>query len=253
MRACTALLALVLVAGAGTAGCSGGSGSGDAASTATALPTIPPSTTTAPIAPTTTVPVAPTTTVPAVFSGSIEPVTVADLGASWREGCPVGPENLRMLTLSYWGFDDQPHTGALVVHADVAQSIVDVFKRLYDARFPIRSMQPVDKFGASDNASMDADNTSGFNCRLAVTSGPASWSVHAFGKAIDVNPVENPYLESGRVLPPAGSAYVNRNDVRPGMAVPGGVLMDAFASAGWLWGGRAGGFSDYQHFSVNGS
>ena len=130
-----------------------------------------------------------------------------------------------MLTLPYWGFDDQPHSGALVVHVDVAQSIVDVFERLYDERFPIRSLQTVDKFGASDDASMDADNTSGFNCRLAVTSGPASWSVHAFGKAIDVNPVENPYLESGRVLPPAGSAYLNRNDVRPGMAVAGGVLV----------------------------
>lgn len=251
VRGCTALLALILVASA-TAGCGDGSDNDNAVKPTGPSTTVAPSTTTPP-PPSTTVPAPPTTTAVAAFSGTIAPVTAADLGASWREGCPVGPDSLRMLTLSYWGFDDRPHLGALVVHADVAQPIVDVFKRLHDARFPIRSMQTVDKFGASDDASMDADNTSGFNCRLAVTSGPASWSVHAFGKAIDVNPVENPYLESGRVLPPVGSAFVNRGDVRPGMAVAGGALVDAFAAAGWQWGGRAGGFTDYQHFSATGS
>ena len=113
-------------------------------------------------------------------------------------------------------------------------------------------MDMIDKFAGSDDASMDADNTSGFNCRLAVTSGPAQWSVHAFGKAIDVNPVENPYLEGGRVLPHAGAAFVNRNDVRPGMAVLGSPLNVAFAAAGWQWGGGWTGSPDYQHFSASG-
>ena len=167
-------------------------------------------------------------------------------------GCPVAPADLRKLELSYWGFDDQPHTGALVVAATEADAMIGVFRRLYDRRFPIRRMEPIDVYGGSDNASMAADNTSGFNCRRAVASGPPQWSAHAFGKAIDVNPVENPYLLEGDVLPPAGAPFVDRANVRPGMAVRGGELVAAFAAAGWSWGG---GWAnpDYQHFSATGS
>ena len=107
-------------------------------------------------------------------------------------------------------------------------------------------------FGGRDPDSMDADNTSGFNCRLAVADGPPEWSVHAYGHAIDVNPVENPYLEGGQVQPSVGDAYQDRSDVRPGMAVAGGVLVDTFAAAGWQWGGRWDTNPDYQHFSSTG-
>jgi hypothetical protein len=202
----------------------------------------------------TTPPTTPPTTpvvVPA-FEASTQPVTAADLGASWHDGCPVGPDQLRRVTLRYWGFDGEVHTGVLVVHVDAVDPISQVFASLFAQRFPIRIMEPIDKYGGSDDASMDVDNTSAFNCRLAVTSGPASWSVHAFGKAIDINPVENPYLEGGRVLPPAGRDYLDRANVRPGMAVAGGQLVQAFEDVGWQWGGRAGGFSDYQHFSATG-
>jgi hypothetical protein len=99
---------------------------------------------------------------------------------------------------------------------------------------------------------MAADNTSGFNCRFAVSPGPPQWSVHAFGEAIDVNPVENPYLEGGAVQPPAGAAYLTRSLVRPGMAMPGGQLVEAFAAVGWAWGGRWSAAPDYQHFSLTG-
>src|SRR5262249_47471411 len=102
------------------------------------------------------------------------------------------------------------------------------------------------------DASMAADNTSAFNCRFAVATGPKHWSAHAYGEAIDVNTIENPYREGGSVLPPAGRRYLDRSDVRPGMAVPGGVLVQAFASVGWLWGGRWTGSPDYQHFSSTG-
>jgi D-alanyl-D-alanine carboxypeptidase len=186
------------------------------------------------------------------FVVTASPVTAADLGASWREGCPFGPDQLRRVVLTYWGFDDAVHQGALIVHVDAVDPVTRAFSSLFAQRFPIRNMEPVDKYNAVDDASMDADNTSAFNCRLAVTSGPASWSVHAFGKAIDVNPVENPYLESGRVLPPAGRDYLDRANVRPGMAVAGGPLVQAFEDVGWQWGGRAGGFTDYQHFSATG-
>ena len=127
-----------------------------------------------------------------------------------------------------------------------------MFARLYAARFPIRRMEPVDAFGGSDDRSMAADNTSAFNCRTAVAPGPRRWSAHAYGEAIDVDPVENPYLVDGRVLPPAGRRYLDRSRVRPGMAVPGGTLVSAFAAVGWQWGGRWTGSPDTQHFSATG-
>ena len=213
-------------------------------------PTEPaPSTSTA--APTTQAPASTSSTVPA-FAGTAVRVTAADLPASWRPGCPVAPADLRTLALSYWGFDGQPPTGALVVAATEADAVIGVFRRLYDRRFPIRRREPIDVYGGSDEASIAADNTSGFNCRRAVASGPPQWSAHAFGKAIDVNPVENPYILEGTVLPPAGAPFVDRSNVRPGMAVRGGELVSAFAAAGWSWGG---GWAnpDYQHFSATGS
>ena len=231
-----------------------------------AEPTAQPSTTTAP-APSTTAPApsttrpapppstaAPATTAPAVpaFSGVAVRVTAADLPASWRPGCPVTPADLRRLELSYWGFDDRPHAGALIVNASQADKIIGVFKRLYEKRFPIRRMEPIDVYGGSDDASIAADNTSGFNCRNAVASGPPTWSQHAFGMAIDVNPVENPYILDGDVLPPAGREFVDRRNVRPGMALRGGELVAAFAEAGWSWGGVWAN-PDYQHFSAAGN
>jgi hypothetical protein len=171
---------------------------------------------------------------------------------TWRAGCPVGPAALRRLHLTYWGFDNQAHTGTLVVNANVADEVVTVFKALYAAGFPIRRMQPVDAYQGSDPKSMAADNTSGFNCRYAVAPGPKSWSVHAYGEAIDVNTVENPYVEGGQVMPTEGKPYVNRSTIRPGMAVGGGELVTAFASVGWKWGGRWTDSPDYQHFSKSG-
>ncbi len=185
------------------------------------------------------------------LTGSVSPVTAADLGSSWRPGCPVGPDDLRLLRVPYWGFDDQSHVGAIVVAADVAAAVLDVFRSLHDQRFPIRRMEPVDAYGGDDDASMAADNTSGFNCRPAVAEGPPHWSNHAYGLAIDVNPIENPYLLSGRVLPPGGADYLDRSTYRPGMAVAGGVLTEAFADVGWGWGGVWSN-PDYQHFSADG-
>jgi hypothetical protein len=186
------------------------------------------------------------------FDAAVAPVTVAELGRSWHPGCPVGPAGLRTLTVSYLGFDGRAHRGRLVVAASVTHDVTAVFRTLYRARFPIRRMIPIAHYGGSDDRSAAADNTSAFNCRRAVASGPPRWSVHAYGLAIDVNDVENPYLEGGRVIPPAGAAYRDRSQVRPGMAVPGGILVRAFTAVGWLWGGRWAGTPDYQHFSKTG-
>ena len=153
------------------------------------------------------------------FSHSVSRVTAAGLPHSWHSGCPVAPASLRRLRLAYWGFDGRAHTGALIVNAKAVGSLTRVFSRLYAARFPLRRMRPIDAYGGSDERSLAADNTAAFNCRYAVASGPKRWSVHAYGLAVDVNPVESPYVLGGRVHPRAGRAYINRSRHRAGMAV----------------------------------
>ena len=186
------------------------------------------------------------------FSHSVSRVTATQLPHSWHAGCPVSPSRLRRVRLTYWGFDGRAHTGALIANEDAVRDLVQVFSRLYAARFPIRRLRPIDAYGGNDERSLEADNTAAFNCRYAVAAGPKRWSAHAYGLAVDVNPVENPYLEGGRVHPRAGRAYLDRSRYRSGMAVPGGLLVRAFAGAGWRWGGRWSGSPDYQHFSANG-
>ena len=186
------------------------------------------------------------------FTARVSRVTAAQLRFSYRPGCPVPPSRLRRVRLAYWGLDRRRHLGVLVVNEQVTRDVAAVFRRLYAARFPIRRMRPVDAYHGSDPRSMAADNTSAFNCRYAVAPGPKQWSVHAYGEAIDVNPVENPYLEGGRVQPRAGAPYADRARVRAGMAVQDGPLVQAFAAVGWQWGGRWSASPDYQHFSATG-
>jgi len=190
------------------------------------------------------------TAAPPQFSATVSRISKAELRYSYRPGCPLGPSSLRSIRLRHWGFDGKPRTGVLVVHAALANEVVAVFRELYAARFPIRRMVGVDIYGASDDASMAADNTSGFNCRRVGDSG--SWSEHAYGKAIDVNPVENPYVHGGLIEPPAGKTYLDRSRRRRGMATRTGVLVRAFQEAGWHWGGRWQSSKDYQHFSTTG-
>jgi hypothetical protein len=189
---------------------------------------------------------------PPPFAHSVERVSAADLPHSWHPGCPVGPAQLRRLRLRYWGFDRRPHLGVLIVNARAVSPLTRVFSRLYAARFPLRRLRPIDVYGGSDERSLAADDTAAFNCRYAVAPGPKRWSVHAYGLAIDVNPVENPYVEGSRVHPRGGQAYLDRSRYRPGMAVRGGLLLHAFATVDWKWGGRWSGSPDYQHFSATG-
>ena len=172
-------------------------------------------------------------------------------GVSWRKGCPVALRDLRLLTLSHWGFDGRVRRGRLIVHRDAAREMVTVFRDLHAARFPIRRMVPVDAYGGSDFRSIEADNTSAFNCRFV--DGTTRWSNHAYGRAIDVNPIENPYVSSGSTSHRASRPYVNRTKRRPGMAYEGGALVRAFDRIGWGWGGRWTSVKDYQHFSETGS
>jgi hypothetical protein len=188
------------------------------------------------------------------FHAKVQPIPPAVraqmTGVSWHPGCPVPLADLRLLTLTYHGYDGHAHSGQLVANRDAAATLVSVFRRLYAARFPVRRMELVDRYGGDDYRSIEADNTSAFNCRAAT--GSTHWSQHAYGRAIDVNPIENPYVSGGTSSHSASSPYLDRSRHRPGMAFEGGLLVESFRAAGWGWGGTWRGIKDYQHFSATG-
>ncbi|WP_019631701.1 M15 family metallopeptidase [Actinomadura atramentaria] len=236
---------LLRVAAAGVAliaaaGCGQGSGGSGESATAT-----PPTASGAP---------SPTTqsTAPEGFRASIKRVTAADLPHSWHKGCPVAPSGLRMIEMTFWGMDHRTHTGGqLVVNARAADDLVKVFRKLYDDRYPIRRMEPVDVYKGSDFDSIEAGNTSAFNCRNATGSG--SWSQHAYGLAVDLNTCENPYVTAGGEVAHKNCArFKNRELDEPGVIHDNDRTVKAFRSIGWGWGGVWTGAKDYQHFSSNG-
>lgn len=170
--------------------------------------------------------------------------------SAWRPGCPVGLSELRRIRALHVGFGGRARWGTLVVHRDAVRAVVPVLRQAYRSRFPIRKMIPIERYGGSDDRSVAADNTSAFNCRFVA--GTRRWSQHAFGRAIDINPIENPYVVPGRAVPRRSRAYLDRARVRPGMLVEGGAVVRRFDAAGWGWGGRWRGVKDYQHFSSTG-
>ncbi len=185
------------------------------------------------------------------FAATVQPVP-PDVAArsTWSPACPVALDDLAYVTVAFWGFDDAPHTGELIVNAAVADDLVGVFRQLYEARFPIEDI------GIATPADLDAPptgdgNVSGaFTCRP--TRGSTSWSEHAYGLALDLNPFQNPYVKGGRVLPELATAYLDRARVRPGMILPGDVATAAFAAIGWTWGGDFRSLTDTMHFSRDG-
>lgn len=168
----------------------------------------------------------------------------------WRPGCPVGLGRLRAVLVTHRDFRGRVRRGVIVVHRDVARDVLGVFRTLYAAGVPIRRVRPIEAYGGDDFASIEADNTSAFNCRAAT--GSTRWSQHAYGTAIDINPIENPYISRGATSHRASEPYLDRRRVRPGMAVEGGAIVRAFDGIGWGWGGRWGEPKDTQHFSATG-
>lgn len=166
---------------------------------------------------------------------------------SWKAGCPVPIDDLRIIEMSHRTFEGGVAEGRLMVHEDVTDEVVEAFATLFEAGYPIRRMELIEAYGADDNRSMDADNTSAFNCR-PITGTTDRFSIHSYGKAIDVNPVENPYVRGDTVLPPAGAAYLDREDVRPGMITKNDVVEKAFRTGKFFWGGDYNSLKDYQHF-----
>lgn len=185
------------------------------------------------------------------FVGKVDkiPLNVARLMQkyTWHKGCPVGINDLSYVTLSYWGFDHETHTGEMIVNKYLASEVVKIFHELYLKKFPIEKMRPMYLYKGDDDAAMADNDSSSFNCRT-MTDYPDKYSIHSFGGAIDINTKINPYENKGQVLPPAGSKYLDRAHYQPGMIQDNGVVVKAFAKYGWVWGGSWPKFKDYQHF-----
>jgi hypothetical protein len=177
-------------------------------------------------------------------------------GSSWHPNlnCPAR-KNLALLTVPYLDFSGQPRLGQLVVARSAADLVADVFTEIFKSKkFRIERMELIDVFGGNDDASMQANNTSAFNCRLKT--GGTSLSAHSFGTAIDINPVQNPFVTEKQTLPPAGQAFDEPSErAAGGMGVitSGDVVTKAFKKRGWKWGGDWKKPKDYQHFSKDGT
>jgi hypothetical protein len=196
------------------------------------------------------------------FHSSIKPLSPAmktqlGNGGFWHKGCPVPLSGLRVLTVTHRGFDRHNHTGQLIVNAGQASNLERAFRQLYRLHFPIRHMKINDYYGTKAQRPKDGDVTESFECREAAASPctgnrtTGSFSMHAYGLAVDINTVENPYVGCGMTHDPAGAKYLNRSKHRPGMVT--GRVVSAFSAIGWGWGGAwAGNTKDYQHFSSNG-
>lgn len=233
------LACLVLVA---ASGCSGGDPRPEPA---------PPTATQSPTAAATSA--APSTPSTGYAAGS-RPLTRAEQrrmrGVTWHPGCPVPLADLRVVRLAYRDFGGDRRTGRLVVHRDVVADVTRIFRRLWELRFPVRRMVPIEAYHGDDFASIEADNTSAFNCR-AKTGSTTTWSHHAYGRAIDLNPLENPYVyDGGRTSHERSVPYLDRGRDRPGVLLTQGPVVAVFEEAGWFWGGRWEDPTDYQHFSA---
>jgi len=173
---------------------------------------------------------------------------------SWKNGCPVPLKDLRYLRLKYLDFEGQTREGEMIVHKAVADEVVNIFNELYIIDYPIHKMKLVSAYKANDWQSIEADNTSAFNCRNAT--GSKKWSKHSYGKAIDINPIENPYISrKGRISHKASLKYRKREhrlDIHPdnrALLLKHDKATQIFKKYGWKWGGDWSGVKDYQHFS----
>ena len=189
----------------------------------------------------------------AKFTCSVSPIST-DIksrvinGGSWHKGCPVALDKLSYLRLRYWDFKGKERVGELIVNSEISNRVCKVFGSLYSSGYPIRKMRLVSDFKANDEASMRADNTSAFNCRL-MTGSKTKWSNHSFGLAIDLNPFENPYISrSGKVSPKEAIKFAKRVHTNRAVLLKDDLAVKAFLNEGFIWGGNWHSVKDYQHF-----
>lgn len=171
-------------------------------------------------------------------------------GVTWHADprCPSF-DDLALVSVTHWDMQGLEQEGEIVVAAMLGEDVVHIFERIHQARFPIERMRRVATFGGCDHRSMAANNTCGFNFRTIANSDRLS--LHALGAAIDINPVQNPFVGRQSVQPPEGAGYVERQHLRPGMITRSGPVVEAFKAFGWRWGGDWTSIKDYQHFSFD--
>lgn len=158
----------------------------------------------------------------------------------------VDKDSLDYLKITYYGFDNKPHIGDMVVSKKVSKEVIDIFKELYENKYPIEKVSIIDNYGADDELSMSDNNTSSFCYR--VVDGSEVLSNHSKGLAIDINPLINPMVKNGVVSPKKGQDYIERNENIKGMIKKGDACYNAFTKRGWTWGGEWSNLKDYQHF-----
>ena len=168
-------------------------------------------------------------------------------GVSWKQNNTVKIDDLCYVKVTYWGFDEKTHIGELIVNKEIGKEVTEIFKELYAAKFPIMKMKLIDEYDAIDSKSMADNNTSAF-CYREVDGKPGKLSKHSYGIAIDINPVQNPYVYKDKVSPESGRDYLDRGKLSKGMIVANDVCYKAFTSRGWTWGGNWKNEKDYQHF-----
>jgi len=167
--------------------------------------------------------------------------------SSWNKKAPVELEDLSYVRVKYWGFDDKTHIGELIVYSLLAEEVTEIFRELYAAKFPIEKIRLIDEYEADDNLSM-ADNNSSAFCFRNVDGKQGSLSNHSYGVAIDINPIQNPYIRGDKVSPAEATEYINRKNVKKGMIIKNDPCYEAFIKRGWTWGGEWKTLKDYQHF-----
>lgn len=171
--------------------------------------------------------------------------------SSYSRGCTIPRNELRYLELSYFDFRGQEHKGQMVCNRLIADDLVYIFSKLYEARYPIARMSLIDDFGASDSLSMMANNSYSFCYRKV--HGTQTLSKHSQGMAVDINPLYNPcvYVRSGKILPLQGKPYAYDRDTRrdiPGKIDTADLCYRLFIAQGFKWGGAWRSLKDYHHF-----
>ena len=185
------------------------------------------------------------------FSAVLIPHKIATLmrGKSYPKGALVPLEDLRYVQVKHIGFDGKTHRGELVVHKSVSCEVVEIFKELYKEQYPIEKMRLVDYYDANDQKSMADNNSSSFCWRMITSGGLLSY--HALGLAIDINPLQNPYVRGSVIEPIEGKEFINREQNVQGMIFENDAAVRAFKKRGWKWGGnwkKTKGYYDLQHF-----
>ncbi len=175
------------------------------------------------------------------------------LNKSYKEDCKIPLTDLRYVKILHYGFDHETHVGELIVNEAIADTVIKIFKELYEAKYPIEKMVLIDEYDADDEASMEDNNSSCFNYR--VIDGTTNLSKHSQGIAIDINPLYNPYVRPGKgersVLPVNGAIYADRTLACPYYIDTNDICYQIFTKYGFTWGGNWSSSKDYQHFQIS--